>query len=460
MAESLTTVTDSGKRLVLGLSLTTPPFNAVTKISNVEDKHMHEKQLSIMGTRGIPAQHGGFETFAERLALYLTKRGWNVTVYCQGQVGDTQLGEDSWRGVRRIFVPVQRDGAMGTVEFDWKAVRIAVERDAGLVLTLGYNTAVFCTYLRWRGVRNLINMDGLEWRRSKWRWYERTWLYMNERIGCWTGNHLIADHPSIAAHLGTRVNHRKITMIPYGADRIDEYGGEEVPPGLGLGKKRYALVIARPEPENSVLEIVTAFSRRHRDAILVVLGNYDAGRNVYHRRVVNAAGPEVLFPGAIYDQNAVKALRRHAVFYLHGHQVGGTNPSLVEALGAGSAVIAHDNEFNRWVAGPDARFFSTEADCDLHISALLADPATVRAMREASGRRFDSAFRWDSVLAQYEALLERQRPREERSIVAPVRPSASTAQISALHQSAATAVATLAASDTLSHAADIEIGDR
>ncbi|WP_438268856.1 DUF1972 domain-containing protein [Paraburkholderia youngii] len=409
-----------------------------------------------MGTRGIPAQHGGFETFAERLALYLTRRGWAVTVYCQGQVGGTLISEDSWCGIKRIFVPIKRDGPIGTVEFDWKSVRNAAEAQGSLVLTLGYNTAIFCTYLRWRGIRNLINMDGLEWRRSKWRWHERAWLFMNERIGCWTGNHLIADHPSIAAHLATRVKHRKITMIPYGADHIDERSGD-VPKELGLAKTSYALVIARPEPENSVLEIVTAFSRRPRGAKLVVLGKYDPQKNPYHREVVDAAGPEVLFPGAIYDQNAVNALRREALFYLHGHQVGGTNPSLVEALGANCAVIAHDNEFNRWVAGPEARFFSSESDCDLHISALLADAATVRAMREASGRRFDSAFRWDSVLAQYEALLERNLQSGRKPKVSTALPPSVPSQINAVLEPAAIAGGTLAAATTLSHAANLEV---
>lgn len=367
---------------------------------------MEEKHLFIMGIRGIPAQHGGFETFAERLALYLTRRGWKVTVYCQAQVGEVQVAEDRWCGITRIFVPVKRSGAMGTVEFDWKSVQIATRQQAALVLTLGYNTALFCTYLRWHHIRNVINMDGLEWRRTKWRFHERAWLYLNERIGCWTGNHLIADHPSIARHLGTRVNHRKITMIPYGADRIDD-DDTDLPKELGLRHSSYALVIARPEPENSILEIVTAFSRRARGTKLVVLGKYDPLNNAYHREVVDAAGPEVVFPGPIYDQRVVATLRRRALFYLHGHRVGGTNPSLVEALGAQSAIIAHDNEFNRWVAGPEARFFSNEFDCDLQISALLADPATVRAMRDASARRFDTSFRWDSVLAQYEVLLER-----------------------------------------------------
>jgi glycosyltransferase involved in cell wall biosynthesis len=189
----------------------------------------------------------------------------------------------------------------------------------------------------------------------------------------------------------------------------------------------------------------------------VVLGTYDSQKNPYHRKVIDAAGPEVLFPGAIYDQHAVNALRRQALFYLHGHQVGGTNPSLVEALGASCAVIAHDNEFNRWVAGPEARFFSTESDCDLHISALFADAATVRAMREASGRRFDSAFRWDSVLAQYEALLERNLQSGRKQKASPVLPSAAPSQRIAVREAAATAAKPLVATGTLSHAATLDV---
>jgi glycosyltransferase involved in cell wall biosynthesis len=390
--------------------------------STTESSDMPVSQLFILGTRGIPARHGGFETFAERLALYLTQRDWKVTVYCQGEVSQTETIEDTWRGVQRIIIPVTRDGALGTMEFDWKSVRDTAARKPALVLTLGYNTAVFCTYLRWHGITNLINMDGLEWRREKWKPHERVWLWLNERIGCWTGNHLIADHPAIALHLATRVNRRKITTIPYGADPVGAASLEPLKE-LGLEDTFYGLVIARPEPENSVLEIVTAFSRRPRGAKLVVLGKYDAEAHTYHREVIEAASDEVVFPGAIYDQSAVRALRRHAHFYLHGHRVGGTNPSLVEALGAGSAVIAHDNVFNRWVAGPEARFFATESDCDLHISALLGDPATAQAMGESSAQRFQSSFRWDSVLAQYEALLHRHMGAGKHSAVFASRPA-------------------------------------
>lgn len=367
---------------------------------------MDGKVLRILGTRGIPAAHGGFETFAEHLALYLARRGWQITVYCQ-QDGVGAVYEDSWQGVRRVHIPIPMTlpGALRTIIFDWKSTLHAA-REPGLVLTLGYNTAVFCLVYRLKGITNLINMDGIEWRRGKWNRLERAWLYLNERAGCWLGNHLIADHPEIKAHLATRVAVSKITMIPYGSDRID-HSNSEMLAQYQLQSGGYAIVIARPEPENSVREIVAAFSRKHRGIKLVVLGKYCPGQTPYHRQVLEAAGEEVKFLGAIYDKNVVRALRFHAVFYAHGHQVGGTNPSLVEAMGAGSAVLAHGNHFNRWVAGPAARYFEDEQQCADQLDAILSDATVIERMRESSRKRHAAVFTWESVHEEYEGLLEK-----------------------------------------------------
>jgi len=202
------------------------------------------KTLRILGTRGVPARHGGFETFAEHLALYLTRRGWNVIVYCQDE-GEGKLYEDEWRDIRLIRVPIKNKGALGTILFDWKTT-LHTARHPGGILTLGYNTAIFCVLYRLLKLRNVINMDGLEWQREKWSLAARLWLYINERIGCLTGNHLIADHPEIQNHLATRVRPGKITMIPYGAESIDSADQALLEP-YGLRPQEYAIVIARPE---------------------------------------------------------------------------------------------------------------------------------------------------------------------------------------------------------------------
>ena len=364
---------------------------------------MNGKTLRILGTRGIPAAHGGFETFAEHLAPYLAKRGWRVTVYCQ-EDGTGPAFEDEWSGVRRVRIPVATPGAAGTVVFDWRStLHAAGEKD--LILTLGYNTAVFCALYRLRGLRNVINMDGIEWRRQKWGAVAKAWFWLNDWAGCRLGDHLVADHPEIGRHLATRVPSDKITMIPYGSDRVNEADASLIA-AYGLSPGSYVILIARAEPENSILDVVRAWSRRLRGHKLVVLGRYEAG-HAYQRAVKEAASAEVVFPGAIYDKALVQALRFHARFYVHGHRVGGTNPSLVEALGAGNAVLAHDNPYNHWVAGDGGVYFRDEEECAGHLDLLLEDDAAIERMRVHSRRRHAERFTWERVLEEYERLLER-----------------------------------------------------
>lgn len=365
------------------------------------------RSLGILGTRGIPAKHGGFETFAEKLALYLTGKGWAVTVYCQDDGGQT-VHESTWQGVRLVHIPVHQKGALATIVFDFKSVLHALS-EKGLFLTLGYNTAVFNLLQRIKGQTNIFNMDGIEWRRKKWGPFAKTWFWLNERIGCWAGNHLVADHPRIKDHLATRVSTDKISTIAYGADQISFANAELLKP-FGIEPFGFSVVIARPEPENSFFEMVAAFSREPRNHKLLVLGKFDPENNGYHREVIDAAGPEVLFPGAIYDAPVVQALRFFCRFYLHGHSVGGTNPSLVEALGTGCAVIAHNNQFNRWVAGPDMLYFSDEDECAVLFDTVLGDDVLVEKMKESSLERFLKYFRWEKILGEYEALLTQWYP--------------------------------------------------
>ena len=369
-------------------------------------------QLFILGTRGIPAKHGGFETFAEHLSIHLNTKKWEVTVYCQ-EDGIGPITSSEWNGIKRVHIPINQTGALGTIIFDLKATFHALKKN-GIFLTLGYNTAIINTLQRLKGQTNIINMDGIEWRRDKWGLIAKTWFWLNERIGCWVGNHLVADHPRIKDHLATRVRTDKITMIPYGGDEVLNADAALLQP-YGLEPSGYSIVIARPEPENSFLEMVRAFSSKRRNHRLVVLGNFNPKQNDYHRQVMDAASDEVIFPGAIYDAPVVQALRFYCRFYLHGHRVGGTNPSLVEALGAGCAVIAHDNHFNRWVAGEEAAYFANEAACAQIFDRLLTDDTRLESMRAASRREFQARFTWEHILSQYEELLRAWYPKNEKS---------------------------------------------
>lgn len=359
-------------------------------------------RLAILGTRGVPATHGGFETLAHHLSLHLVERGWDVTVYCQAE-GRGHATEDTWHGVHRVTIPTPYAGALGTIHFDWRSVIHAARRDA-IALVLGYNTAAFLPVLRAASRHVVLNMDGIEWRRGKWSPTARVWLRANERIGATLAHALIADHPEIERHIKTFAPARKITTITYGANRIDDAPLGPVR-AAGLEPGRYFLIVARVEPENSVLSIVRSFSRRPRGVHLAVVGPVMPESQPYHAAVVEAASAEVHFLGPVYDPTVIAALRFHAHAYVHGHTVGGTNPSLVEALGAGNAVIAHANPFNRWVARDAAHYFADENELDGAFAAVTTDDAALTAMRLAARERFREAFTWPAVLERYEQVL-------------------------------------------------------
>jgi glycosyltransferase involved in cell wall biosynthesis len=366
--------------------------------------------VRILGTHGVPAAYGGFETAAENLAKFLQSRGWRVIVYTQVH-GRGPIVEDTWQDIERVNIPIQRDGWLGTSQFDWISIWHAATHN-DVCLTFGYNTAVFNAIQRLKRIPNVINMDGIEWSRARWGKLRQTILYVNERIGCLVANHLIADHPVIAAYLHTRAPARKVSTITYGARTVTD-APVEIPRGYGLTPGRYLTLIARPIPENSILDIVRGFSIRQRGVSLVILGEYQPDMDPYHREVTRAASSEVRFLGAVYEPSLVQALRFHSLGYVHGHTVGGTNPSLVEAMGAGNPVIAHDNAYNRWVAQDCALYFRSASDIDTRVTELVESPGLAAKLSAAARARHAAEFTWDYVASQYEELLLKFLPNAE-----------------------------------------------
>ncbi len=367
------------------------------------------RKLLILGTRGIPANYGGFETFAERLSIYLVSRGWEVTVYCQ--VNGQKHLKKKWRGINLVYIPTQNNSAFNTIIFDYQSTIDALKEE-GIILVLGYNTAIF-SILYWLKKRvSIMNMDGMEWWRSKWNLMHKLWLFFNERCGAIFSNYLIADHPQIKKHLTSYVSPRKIKVIPYGTEQVTKVD-ESWLKAYQLIANQYILVIARPEPENSILEIVSAFSSRKWGMKLVILGRYLPQTVPYHQKVMQAASDEVIFAGPIYEKEIVNTLRFYTCLYIHGHTVGGTNPSLVEALAAGSPILAQDNAFNRWVAGDKAHYFLDQTDCLQELKQLLYDTNELERMKIASIARYWEQFSDNGDLKAYEKLLSAYVAKEQ-----------------------------------------------
>jgi len=365
-------------------------------------------KLSILGIRGIPANHGGFETFAEKLALYLVGRKWTVSVYCQ-DVNVKKVEKVIWKDIELIKIPSKNNGSLDTIIFDYKAIMFAKETP-GIFLTLGYNTAIFCAFLKLKNKINIINMDGLEWKRRKYNIFEKLWLYLNERLGIVFSNHVIADHPVIENRMKKIApSTMPITMIPYGADNPENIISQEdqvkMLNSFGINSFEYVLIVARPVEENNIYEVVKTFSKKKRNHMLVILGNYEKSDS-YQKKVLNIAGCEVLFLGAIYDKRKLDILRLNAKLYIHGHSVGGTNPALIEAMSSGLAVLAHDNHFNRWVVGNDAHYFSNEKELEQKLDFLLLNNKEIKKMSKSSFTKYKENFKWEKILLEYEKVFD------------------------------------------------------
>jgi glycosyltransferase involved in cell wall biosynthesis len=360
-------------------------------------------RVRFLGTRGVPRGHGGFETAVEYIGLELVARGWDVTVYCQDDGPQSQMRVDTWNGINRVTFPARVSGPLGTILFDASAIRHAAKHK-DVCVTFGYNSAFLNLWLKLRGCRQIFNMDGLEWKRARWSRFQRLFLYLQERIACRLGNQLIADHPEIHRHLVTRVKESKVQTIAYGSPVVAS-ADRALLDKFGLKNHEFCTIIARPVEENTILEMVRTFSSRPRGVKLVVLGDFDPKHNDYHQEVMGAASDEVVFVGGIYCAETLAALRHYSLAYLHGHTVGGTNPSLVEALGAGTPIIAHDNVFNRWVSQHAAVYFSNEQNFDEALDQVLSDSSLRKQLSRRARARHKAEFRWSTIADQYEQVI-------------------------------------------------------
>jgi glycosyltransferase involved in cell wall biosynthesis len=368
------------------------------------------RRLAILGCRGIPARYGGFETFAEELAVRLVARGLSVTVFCQQpERGDAPRQH---RGVRLEHVRVPRLGPASALLYDVLALRRA--RDHDVVYMLGYGAGPFLGLARRGGNEVWVNMDGLEWRRSKWGLFSRGWLRRAERAALRSAQRVVFDSAAVrAAVLGEEPAPElaeRACVIEYGAD-LELADDPGVLAGLGLHPGDYFLCVARVEPENHVLEILRAHARSGVGRALLVVGDLErAGR--YGAACRSAATRTARFLGPLFDRRTLHALRRGAAAALHGHSVGGTNPALLEAMAAGVPLVAHDNPFNREVLAGRALWFRGEDELVAALRAADAWSGAERARRGAEQRaRIAERYTWERIAEEYAALLARPAPR-------------------------------------------------
>ena len=361
-------------------------------------------RIAILGTRGVPASYGGFETAVEEIGKRLVERGYDVTVYCRnpGQQQTEYLGMQlvNLPAVRHRFTETLSHTALSTVHAVIKG-----RPDAVLLLNAG--NAPMLKPLRLAGIPTAIHLDGLESKREKWRGAGARYYRWAEDASVKWGQEVIADAQAIADHVQARYS-RQCVVISYGAPVIDPAADRLGELQVEAGK--YHLVVARFEPENHVLDVVHAYRASNETRPLVVVGGapYSQGY-VDAVHVAAAKDPRIAFTGGIYDQELLDQLYGNAITYIHGHSVGGTNPSLLRAMGAGAAVLAFDVEFNREVTDNQALFWSDAEQLTSVLNQIASGELDQHLgnLRLLSQQRILEHYQWEHVTDQYEALIKR-----------------------------------------------------
>lgn len=373
----------------------------------------------MVGTRGVPAAYGGFETAVEEVGRRLVDLGHEVVVYCRGAEDPEQT---EFLGMELVHLPAVKRKSLETLSHTAVSARHLRRTGEGADVAVVFNAAnaPFVPGLRRAGIPVAVHVDGLESRRAKWGGAGRRYYRLAESLSVRWADALIADAQGIADYYREEFG-APTELIRYGAP-IQEQPGHDRIAELDLTPGGYHLVVARFEPENHVLEIVQGYAASSAERPLVVVGSAPYADD-YTAAVSAVADPDprIRMLGGVWDQELLDELYAQALVYLHGHSVGGTNPSLLRAMGAGSAVAAYDVVFNREVLGEHGRFFDSPAALAGLLADLEADAEGTRARGALLRERAREEYRWDDVAAGYEQLLERlakegvrRRPRSER----------------------------------------------
>lgn len=359
-------------------------------------------RIAMIGTRGVPARYGGFETCVEEVGQRLAAAGHQVTVYCRPVQGG-ESRPDTFRGMSLVHLPVIRRRSLETLSHTALSVVQPALSGTDAALVFNAANAPLLPAIRLRRIPVATHVDGLEWLRGKWGPAAQNYYRVAEALAVRWSDALIADAHGIQDYY-TRVFRAPTDLIAYGAPIFAEARIDRLAE-LGLQSKRYHLVVARFEPENHVLEVVRGYVQSDARHPLIVVGSAPYGDD-YTAQIEAAADHRVRLLGGLWDQDQLNQLYGGALSYLHGHSVGGTNPSLLRAAGAGAYTLAWDVNFNREVLEQTAGYFSNPEELRVLLENVERQPeraeADGRALRE-SVRRYD----WDDVASRYEELCSR-----------------------------------------------------
>jgi len=358
-------------------------------------------KVGIIGTRGIPAKYGGFETFAQELSPLLVKRGYQVTVYCDKS--NLSSPSESFKDVSLFYLPVTKTDH--PLLYYLLSLWFALKREE-IILVAGTGGSLFYVLNIIFQKKIITNVDGIESQRAKWSRFKKAFVKLTEIVAVKSSTHIIADSKGIINYLYVtypNLDKSKLSTIEYGA-YINNAFDQTILDKYGLTKDAYYLVVSRLEPENNIKMIIDGYKMSHSSKSLIIVGDFVS--DDYSALIQKEKNEKIRLLGGIYNPEELAVIRYSAFAYIHGHSVGGTNPSLLEALGSGNIAICHDNPFNREVTDNKQLYFSQPSDLKKRLEDLEQfNEADILKLQSDATARIANYYTWGNIANKYTALL-------------------------------------------------------
>ncbi len=372
----------------------------------MEDNNL---KVAIIGSRGIPNRYGGFEKFTEILSVALVEKGYKVFVSCENSGNELK----NYKGVCLFYFPLKQPKSavlrnLYELLYDVYSLFWA-SRHADIVYMLGYSAGIFFFIPKIFGKKLFVNPDGLEWKRAKFNLLIKFLLKFNERLMTFWADEIIADSKAIKCYLDSKYN-IKSNFIPYGVFKHQNvsWNKEKLPKMLkDITPNDYWLVVSRLEPENNVHIILEAYLKSKTKKPLLVVGNYSSTKyevSIKNMLIDKPKDKKIIFTGGIYDLETLNMIRQNCFAYLHGHSVGGTNPSLLEAMVMKNIIIAHDDEFNREVCDDACLYFKDSQQLKDKLDSIDSYYEDYLQMKELACVEVKKRYSWNKVFDQYESI--------------------------------------------------------
>jgi glycosyltransferase involved in cell wall biosynthesis len=356
-------------------------------------------KIALIGTRGVPANYGGFETCVEEIGKRLVKKGHDVTVYCRKSYYRKKQTE--YLGMKLVYLPNIPKKSLDTMSHTFFSCIHALFKPYNVYMVFNAANALFILPLWLLGKKILINTDGLEWKRSKWGIFGKSFYKFSEKLSCHIATRLVSDSNGIRKYY-KEVHGTDSTKIAYGAfvqyTRNDDFLNT-----LNLNSNEYFLQITRFEPENHPLLTMQAFKKLDTTKKLVLVGG-NPYPNEYTKQIYDEMDDRIILPGYIYDQEKLKQLWCHSLVYIHGNDVGGTNPALLQAMASACFTLTKDNPFNRDVLKGCGLYYKDVQSLQDKMQWAIDNFDKLDGYKEKAQVRILEHYSWEKVTDQYERL--------------------------------------------------------